>query len=81
MPEITLDATTAAKLQDFGTVVKLCDPSGKVLGKFVPAFDPSEWEFVGPDISEEELKRRENSKGKRYTTKEVLEHLKNLGKQ
>jgi hypothetical protein len=77
MSEITLDADTSAKLQNLGSAVKLCDPSGKVLGKFVPAFDPSEWEFVGPDISEEEMKRREKS-DKWYTTQQVLDILKKM---
>ncbi len=50
----------------------MCDPSGKVLGRFVPLIDLSEWEPVTPEISEEELDRRERSNERRSTTAEVL---------
>jgi acyl-CoA reductase-like NAD-dependent aldehyde dehydrogenase len=40
--------------------------------------DLSEWEPITPEVSEEELDRREQSNEKRYTTAEVLERLKEL---
>jgi hypothetical protein len=80
MTQIILDAATSGKLTGLGRSVELCDPSGKVLGRFVPLIDLSEWEPVSPPVSEEELDRREKSGGKRYTTAEVLEHLRNLEK-
>jgi hypothetical protein len=42
MIRITLDASSAGKLHGLTQVVELCDPSGRVLGQFIPAVDPSE---------------------------------------
>jgi hypothetical protein len=75
MNQITLDAGASSKLQNLTTPAELCDPSGRVLGRFVPLIDLSEWEPLSPDISEEELDRRAQSKQKRYTTPEVLARL------
>jgi hypothetical protein len=38
----------------------------------------SEWEQLTPDVSEEDLDRRENANEKTYTTAEVLKHLESL---
>ena len=78
MIQITLDAVLAGKLHELGQKVELCDPSGRVLGRFVPMIELSEWEPVSPEVSEEELDRRERSKGKRYTTAEVIAYLEKL---
>ena len=78
MTQIILDASVSSKLHDLGQPVELCDPSGRVLGRFVPLIDLSQWEAVSPDISEEELDRREQAGEKRYTTAEVLAHLEKL---
>jgi hypothetical protein len=75
---ITLDASTAEKLTNIKESIRLCDPTGKVLGEFFPAFSMADWEPVTPDITEEELRRRENSQEKRYSTEEVLKHLEPL---
>jgi hypothetical protein len=77
MTQILLDASSVSMLTSVTQPVELCDPAGRVLGKFVPNIDPSEWEVVGPEASEEELKQREQSK-EWYTTDEVLAHLKSL---
>jgi hypothetical protein len=77
MTRITLDAATAERLQAAGDTVEFCDPSGKVIGRYAPVFDPAEWEPITPDVTEEELDRREKST-EWYTTEEVLEHLKRL---
>jgi hypothetical protein len=78
MNQIILDASLASKLSAVGQVVELCDPSGKVLGRFVPLIDMSQWEPVSPDISEEELDRRSQSNERTYTTAEVLAYLEKL---
>lgn len=78
MTQIKLDATLSSQLHGLGQVVELCDPSGKVLGKFVPTVDDSEWEPITPDVTEEELDRREKSNEKRYTTAEVIAYLEKL---
>ena len=78
MTQITLDASMSSRLNAVVRPVELCDPSGKVLGRFVPLIDLSEWEPLSPDISEEELDRRAASQEKRYTTAEVLARLEKL---
>jgi hypothetical protein len=78
MSQITLDASIANKLSNLIHSVELCDPTGRVIGRFVPLIDLSEWEPVSPAASEEELDRREKSNEKRYTTAEVLAYLEKL---
>jgi hypothetical protein len=78
MIQITLDAALAKYLQQLGQVVELCDPSGNVIGRFVPVPELSGWERMSPDINAEELARRLKSNEKRYTTAEVLAHLEKL---
>jgi hypothetical protein len=80
MTQITLDAAAADKLNAIEGIVELCDPSGKVLGRFTPAFNPSEWVPISDDVSEEELDRREQST-EWYTTEQVVAHLKGLEEQ
>jgi hypothetical protein len=77
MTQITLDSTASSKLNHLIGPVDLCDPSGRVLGQFVPRIDMTEWEPVSPDVSEEELDRREQST-EWYTTEEALARLKSL---
>ena len=75
---ILFDARMATRRQNFPHAVELCDPSGKVLGRFVPIIDVSRWDSMTPEISDEELDRRFNSNERRYTTAEVLAHLNSL---
>jgi hypothetical protein len=78
MTQIILDATTSVRLTEVTHPVDLCDPSGRVLGQFVPRVDLSQWEPISPDVSEEELDRREQAQERRYSTGEVLAHLEKL---
>ncbi len=78
MSQIVVDAGLSSKLHGITSSVELCDPSGNVLGRFVPLVDMSEWEPISPDVTEEELDRREQSNERRYTTAEVLAHLEKL---
>jgi hypothetical protein len=75
MTQILLDANLASKLNDLKSSAELCDPTGRVIGRFVPVVDWSEWEPVSDGISKEELQRRLHSNEKRYSTAEVLAHL------
>ena len=61
MERITIDASLPVKLPTLKAAVELCDPSGTVLGKFIPRVDMSEWEPITPTISAEELDRRARS--------------------
>ena len=83
MDRITLDASAVNQLDGLTQMVDLCDPSGRLLGQFIPiddvgeVFDPSKWEELTPDVSEEELDLREKSTDW-LTTEEMLAYLKNL---
>lgn len=77
MSRIIVESPVALQLQQAHQVVELCDPTGRVLGRFVPSVDLSQWEASFTEIDEEELDRRAKSK-ELYTTKQVLDHLKNL---
>jgi len=78
MTRVVLDADSATRLHDVRGTVDLCDPSGRLLGRFVPAPDPSEWEPMIPDATEGELDRREESNERRYSTADVLARLERL---
>jgi hypothetical protein len=77
MTRIVVDAELRKKLQDFMQTVELCDEEGHVLARVVPHLDPDLYENLEPQISEEELQRRENST-EWYTTAEVLARLEKL---
>jgi hypothetical protein len=78
MIRVTLDAEQAKKILDAREPVELCDPSGEVLGRVLPNFDPTKWEILGEEVSEEELERRASSNQKRYSTAEVIAYLHSL---
>ncbi len=78
MPQIVLNNDIASQLRALGQAAELCDLSGHVLGRFVPLIDSAKWEPCTPDITAEELARRSQSTGKRYTTAEVIKHLESL---
>jgi hypothetical protein len=78
MSQIKLDAAAAGQLNQINFPVELCDPAGRVLGRFVPLIDLSKWEPVTPPATEEELNRREAASEKRYTTAEVFGKLESL---
>ena len=80
MSQIVIDDGLSSKLHGITSSVELCDPSGKVLGRFVPVVDMSEWVPVSPDVSEEELELREKS-DEWYSFDQVMEHLRSLEKQ
>ena len=78
MTQILIDSILRSKLGNFSQPLELCDESGKVFGRFFPAVDLSQYEPLEPQVSEEELDRREKSNEKTYTTAEVLAHLEKL---
>jgi hypothetical protein len=77
MSRIILDADVIARLSELTVGAEVCGPDGKVIGYFRPKLDPAKYSPLEPQISEEELQRRENS-DKWHTTAEVLAHLKRL---
>jgi hypothetical protein len=78
MIRITLDSNTTCQLANLDRPVELCDPAGKVIGRFMPSSDMSGWERLTTDVTEEELDRREAANEKRYTTAEVTKRLESL---
>jgi hypothetical protein len=78
MPPIPVDAELSNRLARVLGPVELCNPAGRVIGRFVPVLDPSEWEAVTPEISDEERARRKKSKEQRYTTEEFVKRLESL---
>lgn len=78
MSRITIDASLVSQFNNVQGPVEVCDPTGKVLGRFLPKVDLSEWEPMSPGISDEELLRRKNAKEKNYSTVEVLAYLEKL---
>jgi hypothetical protein len=78
MTRITVDEILRKKLNDLSEPLELCDEAGRVLGRVFPAFDLSDYEPWEPPIDEEELRRREQSSERRYTTAEVIGHLESL---
>lgn len=75
MTRVVLDASLRAKLNDLTHPLEFCDEAGHVLGRFTPTPDASRYEALEPQISRDEMERRKRSKGKTYTTAQVLEHL------
>lgn len=78
MTRVVVDAELRSKLLDLTQRLEICDEAGKVLARLEPVIDMSEWEPVGPEVSDEEIERRLQSNERRYTTAEVLEHLRKL---
>jgi hypothetical protein len=78
MTRVVLNAELRGQLRDLAEPLELCDESGRVLATVMPAFDPSEYEEIEPEISEEELNRRRRDKSVGYTTEEVIAHLERL---
>ncbi len=79
MNRIVVDDTLRTKLRNFSEPLELCDETGRSLARVVPLEDLTQYEPWEPPISEEELRRREQS-DKWYSTEEILAHLKSLGK-
>lgn len=78
MNDFVLPDAIASQLQGFGHLVPLFNASGKKVGTFVPEIDLSQYEIVGPELTEEQLREIEQST-EWYSTNEVLRHLEKLG--
>lgn len=78
MTRVIVDEMLRNKLLNFSHPLELCDETGRVLGRVIPTVDLSQYEPLEPQVSEEELDRREQANEKRYTTAEVLAYLEKL---
>jgi hypothetical protein len=77
MTRLIVDASLPDKLPSLVFPAELCDDRGRVIGRFFPHLDPSEYNLE-PQISQEELQRRRQSNERTYTTAEVLAYLESL---
>jgi hypothetical protein len=77
MTRVVVDEVLRHKLHNLAQPLELCDESGRVLARVVPLLDPSRYNLE-PQISQDEIRRRKQSKGKSYTTAEVLASLEKL---
>ena len=75
MSQIVVDATLRDKLLTAAGGAELRDEQGRMLGRFVPEFDPSLFHVPEIGLSPEELARRMAPDAKTYTTEEVMEYL------
>jgi hypothetical protein len=78
MTRVVLDTNLRQKLYDLVQPLELCDENGKVLARLLPIYDRAEYGPLEPQVSDKELRRREQSTNW-YTTEQVLAHLKELG--
>ncbi len=78
MTPVVIDAAMMNKLHQLSQPLELRDASGRVLARVFPAPNLSDYEPLVPQVSEDELDRREQANEKRYTTSEVLAHLETL---
>jgi hypothetical protein len=76
MSHAIVDRELAAKLCGLTETVELRDPSGQVLGQFAPFAGVVQDDRGRPQLSEEELQRREQEPD--YSTDEVLAYLEKL---
>ena len=81
MVRITADDILRQKLLNFSQDIEICDDAGQVIARVqrsTPWTNPGQWEPITPPIDERELQRRRTSDEPRYSTREVLDHLKSL---
>jgi hypothetical protein len=77
MTRIVVDAELRKKLLGLTQPLQLCDETGLVIAQVTPGLNPSQWESVEPETSEEELERRRNDPVD-YSTAEGLAYLEKL---
>jgi hypothetical protein len=78
MRTVVCDAALSEKLHDLTEPLDLCDESGHVLARIVPALDLELDFFRAPPINKADLRRRSMQLGKTYRTAEVSAYLESL---
>jgi hypothetical protein len=74
MTRITLAEALKSRLDDLVEPVEFCDESGRVMGRYIPAFNAADYTPLDPQVSNDELRRRQGSQ-EWHSTTEVLGHL------
>jgi hypothetical protein len=62
MEKVILEPDLFARLVSIKQAVQFCTPDGQVLGSYIPANTAEVLDYGRPQISEEELRKRENRK-------------------
>lgn len=81
MTRVTVDAEMRKVLLDFTKPLELCDESGSLVGKFIPAMPrivQDDWIDLTSDISDEEIKREIESGDEGYSTGELIAEIKKM---
>jgi hypothetical protein len=80
MNAITADPVTLELLGKLDRLTEIRDAQGKTLGFYAPADDLEQLRYAeaAAHFDPCEIERRKTSGGKKYTTKEVLDHLNSL---
>ncbi len=65
MTRLIVDPSTGAKLAQAKQLLELCDAAGRILGQFIPALDTTLCQKLEPQITEDEMRRREAKGGGR----------------
>ena len=81
MTRITIDEETRKKLLNCSKPLELCNEAGIVLARLTPStpwIDPEEWIELTPEESDEEIQRRIDSGEETYSTKELIDQIKQL---
>jgi hypothetical protein len=76
MSILVVDETLTTRLEKADGPVEICARDGRRLGFFTPG--PPRQYNLEPQISEDELRRREQDTGAGHTTAEVLARLRSL---
>ena len=80
MTRVTVDADLRKILLDFSKPLELCDESGSILGKLIPAkpdIADDDWIDLTPDLTDEELEKEIDS-GEGYSTQELIAEIKRM---
>lgn len=79
MTRVIADDDLKSRLKDFSESLEICDESGLVLGFFYPmaVHDRAVYDWADSQFTDEELELARKDPV-RYTTAEILEHLKSL---
>jgi hypothetical protein len=77
MTQIIVDESLRSRLNNLAEPLELCDDSGRVLARVTPTLDLSDYEPCEPQITEEEVREREQS-AVWLTSAEVHAQLKSL---
>ena len=80
MTRVTIDAHIRKILLDFSKPLELCDESGSILGKLIPAkpdIADDDWIDLTPDLTDEELEKEIDS-GEGYSTQELIAEIKRM---